>query len=131
MEIVFSENKEITAEPLKALLDTVNWQVSRYPERLAAVMANFDRVYTAWDGERLVGLACSLADGGITAYIHYWIVHPDYQRRGIGKALLQKLLDAYRDYLRIELVADRKAVAYYQAMGFEVLDATAMCRISE
>ncbi len=131
MEIQYRNTREIPIHQLRALFETVDWQVSRYPEKLVAALPNYSRIYTAWDGEKLVGLICSLDDGGITAYIHYLLVHSDYRRRGIGKVLLKKMLDDYRNYLRIELLADTDAVSYYKAEGFEKINAVAMCRVPD
>ena len=128
MEIEYKDTRQIELDQIRALFETVDWQVSRYPQKLVDALKHYSRLYTAWDGNKLVGLICSLDDGGITAYIHYLLVHPEYQRRGIGKTLLHKMLEDYRDYLRIELLADGSAVSYYIGEKFEKIDAVAMCR---
>ena len=48
-------------------------------------MQNYSTVYSAWDGEKLVGLISVMDDGIMTAHIHYLLVDPDYQYNGIGK----------------------------------------------
>ncbi len=50
-------------------------------------MQNYSTVYSAWDGEKLVGLISVMDDGIMTAYIHYLLVDPDYQYNGIGKRI--------------------------------------------
>ena len=47
---------------------------------------NSSTVLTVWDGERLVGLIRVLDDTAMLAQIHYVIVHPDYQGKGIACA---------------------------------------------
>ena len=42
-------------------------------------MKNFDCIFSAWDEDRLVGMVCVMDDGIMNAYIHYLLVHPDYQ----------------------------------------------------
>lgn len=42
---------------------------------------NSQTVLTAWDGERLVGLARVLDDSELVAFVHYVLVHPEYQDR--------------------------------------------------
>lgn len=46
---------------------------------------NAGAVISAWDGRKLIGLAGVLDDGELTAYIHYLLIRPEYQRRGIGR----------------------------------------------
>jgi len=54
-------------------------------------------------------------------------VDPDHQGQGIGKALFTHLLDIIKkerpDILRVELIAresNRKALAFYQTLGFQI-----------
>jgi GNAT superfamily N-acetyltransferase len=49
---------------------------------------------TARDGERLVGFVNLAWDGGIHAFLLDTTVHPAYQRRGIGQALVQHAIEA-------------------------------------
>lgn len=85
-------------------------------------MKNFETVYTAWDGDRLVGLVCAMDDGVMTAYIHYLLITPSYQGLGIGKQLVEKMKGKYKDYLRIVIVAYNDEVGFYQACGFQKAD---------
>lgn len=48
----------------------------------------------AWDGERLVGTVRVLTDGYLFATVPEILVHPDYRRRGIGRELMARALDA-------------------------------------
>ena len=62
-------------------------------------------------------------DGIITAYIHDLLVHPDYQNLGIGKELVERMKEKYKEYLRIVLVAYNEEIGFYEACGFEKADA--------
>jgi len=64
-------------------------------------MRNSGSVFTAWDGNKLIGLINVLDNGVMTAYIHYLLVDPDYQNRGIGRRLVQLVLEEYRDFLQL------------------------------
>lgn len=48
---------------------------------LHKALMNSRTVLTAWDGERLVGLARVLDDSELVAFVHYVLVHPEYQGR--------------------------------------------------
>ena len=127
MDITYSSEHCPNDSELKELFSTVEWQVSRHIDRLSAAMYKYDNLITAWDGARLVGLVCSLDDGAVTAYINYLIVHPDYQRMGIGKELMRRILNEYRDFMRVELIADASAAEFYDKLDFGAINAVPMC----
>ena len=43
----------------------------------------------------------------------------DLQDKGIGKHLVEKVKDIYRDYLRIAVVGYDDEVGFYESCGFE------------
>ncbi|WP_423774388.1 GNAT family N-acetyltransferase [Bilophila wadsworthia] len=61
------------------------------PSRLYKALLHSSTVLTAWDGEKLVGLARVLDDSEMFAFIYYVLVNPDYQGRGIAGKLIKKL----------------------------------------
>ena len=127
MKITYKDTHEFTAEQLKDLFRSVKWSSGAYPEKLQIAMRNFETVRTAWDGDRLVGLCCAMDDGIMTAYIHYLLVRPEYQSKGIGRTLITQMKEVYQDYLRIVLVAYNKEVRFYESCGFDrAVDASAM-----
>ena len=58
----------------------------------------------------------------MTAYIHYLLVNPDYHKLGIGKKLVDKMKEKYKEYLRIVLVAYNDEIGFYEACGFKKAD---------
>ena len=120
MTIHYTTARSFTAEQLERLFLSVNWESGKYPERLLKALQNCDTVYTAWDGDKLVGLISAIDDGEIAAYVHYLLVDPEYQGIGLGSALLHIVKEKYRNYLHFFLVAEHKAlVEYYERLGFE------------
>ena len=79
MEIVYKDIHEFKKEDLESLFLSVEWSSGHYPDKLVVAMQNFETVYTAWDGDQLVGLICAMDDGIMTAYVHYLLVRPEYQ----------------------------------------------------
>lgn len=120
MAIVYRDTKELRAETLGDLFLSVDWSSGQYPEKLAAAIRGYSSVFTAWDGEQLVGLISSMDDGVMTAYIHYLLVRPSHQGRGIGRALVARMREYYREYLRLVLVAYEESAAFYERCGFTV-----------
>ena len=119
MDIVYKNTHNFSTKELKDLFLSVEWSSGEYPEKLVIAMRNFDTVYSAWDGEDLVGLISVMDDGIMNAYIHYLLVKPDYQLKGIGKELVKRVTDHYKDYLRIVVICLMENVKFYEYCGFE------------
>ncbi len=98
---------------------SVEWSSGEYPEKLAIAMKNFDCVFSAWDEDKLVGMICAMDDGIMNAYIHYLLVHPDYQLKGIGKQLVERVKKHYNDYLKIIVICLNENIKFYEYCGFE------------
>lgn len=126
--IVFTEEKKFTEKQVEDLFLSVNWVSGNYPSRLHKALKHSSTVITAWDNDRLVGLLCALDDSEMVAYIHYVLVHPDYQGNGIAGTMVEKIKDKYKDYLYIEIMPEeRKNATFYQKHGFQIMaDGAAM-----
>ncbi len=119
-EIKYKTTKNFSENELKDLFLSVNWSSGHYPEKLAIAMQNSSTVYTAWNEDRLVGLINVLDDNIMTAYIHYLLINPEFQGKGIGKSLVNYVRNKYKDYLRIVLIAYDKETPFYKNLGFEI-----------
>jgi len=82
------KSQALTSAQLEDLFLSVEWSSGHYPDKLAIAMQNYETVYTAWNGDTLVGLISAMDDGIMTAYIHYLLVRPEYQGKGIGQQLI-------------------------------------------
>ena len=117
--IVYKNPHNFSKKELKGLFLSVEWSSGHFPDKLAIAMKNFETVYSAWDGDKLVGMVCAMDDGIMNAYVHYLLVRPEYQLKGIGKELLQRSKDHYKDYMRIVVVAYNDEIKFYEYCGFE------------
>lgn len=123
MGITYKGAKNYTSKDLQELFQSVGWLSANYPERLKKALDNSETVFTAWDGEKLVGLVNAIDDSELTSYVHYLCVNPEYQGQGIGKNLLHKIKEKYKEYLYIILIAENEQlVKYYSQNGFEYVD---------
>lgn len=89
VNIKYKDIKKFTREEIEALFLSVEWSSGHFPDKLVVAMENFRTVYSAWDGDRLVGLICAMDDGIMNAYVHYLLVHPDYHKMKIGRTLVE------------------------------------------
>ena len=103
---------------LARLFESVGWHHrTRDPERLAQMVRGSMYGASAYDGEVLVGYARAISDGAFNAYVSTVAVLPAYQRRGIGRELLRRLLQG-RDEIQFVLHAAPPVHAFYMRCGF-------------
>lgn len=121
--IKYTEEKTFTQDQVQELFKSVGWISAEYPQRLHKALMNSQTVLTAWDGERLVGLARVLDDSELVAFVHYVLVHPEYQGQKIAGNMVEYIRDKYKNYLYIEgMPEDSKNVASYERHGFHVME---------
>ena len=122
MMFTYTEEKKFTKEQVQQLFLSVGWISGKYPERLYKALMHSSTVLTVWDGEKLVGLARALDDTEMLAQIHYVLVHPDHQGKGIAGTMLEHVKEKYKDFLYIEgMPENKKNVPFYEKHGFSVM----------
>jgi GNAT superfamily N-acetyltransferase len=97
--------------PLAERVRPMRYEVGRAREALART-TNIG----AWDGGRLVGVVRILSDGYTFSTIADILVDPDYQRLGIGRALMQRALKAAPD-MRLMIDAPPECVGFFERVG--------------
>lgn len=83
----------------------------------------------AYENGWLLGLIRAVGDGYSIVFVQDILVFPEYQRKGVGSALLQALLDKYSHVRQIELATDNtlKNIAFYKKMGFREMSEIGCC----
>lgn len=119
MEIRLSEQRDIELEAIIALYRANGWSSADKPQELFQGLMNSHALVAAWDEDRLVGLGNALSDGHLVVYYPHLLVHPDYQGRGIGRQIMQRMQEKYGHLHMQMLTADGQAIAFYQKLGFE------------
>ncbi len=133
--ITYTDEKCFTQQAVQDLFLSVGWVSGNYPSRLYKALLGSSTVLTAWDCDRLVGLVRLLDDSELVAYMHYVLVHPDYQGQGIAGTLVEIAKEKYRDYLYIEIMPEEsKNAAFYEKHGFQRMNdgaAMQLCNFSD
>ncbi len=126
--IEYTTECRFTQEQVESLFLSVGWVSGRYPSQLYQALLHSSYVLSAWDGERLVGLVRGIDDGGMTAFLHYLLVSPDYRRQGIASQLVEKAKEHYKDYFYLNIMPEEsKNAAFYEHHGFGTMpDGVAM-----
>jgi len=121
--IIFSSERDIDLYELEELCDAVGW--SRRPLRKVkkAIQYSF-LVVSMWEmrgtQRRLIGFARATSDHAFNATIWDVVVHPDFQGKGLGKALMKYTIKKLRgeDISNITLFADPHVIDFYRSLGF-------------
>ena len=91
-------------------------------ERIAKMYANSNLVITAWDGDKLVGVARSLTDFCYCCYLSDLAVRLDYQKLGIGKKLIELTKQKIGDQTTLILLSAPSAMEYYPKIGLDCIN---------
>ncbi|MBI9014791.1 MAG: GNAT family N-acetyltransferase [Clostridiales bacterium] len=78
---------------------------------------NTYKVVTAWDGQRIIGAGRMISDGECYGWIHDIGVLPTYQKKGIGKHIMDELMKD--ETLLFGLTSSFVAEEFYQKLGFK------------
>ena len=122
MNIEYKETLEIEPEKLDALWNAIGWK-SRGPKKWREVLSKSTYMFTAWDGDNLIGTGRILEDG-IMCMFYDIGVDPEYQSQGVGSKILSALINHVKDknYASIGLFAweeNPANMSFYEKFGFE------------
>lgn len=105
---------------IMSLYESVGWSAyTNRPEMLERAFASSLLVLEAWEGDKLAGLLRCVGDGESIVFIQDILVAPQYQRRGIGSALLTHAMERFENVYQLRLATDaeEKNIAFYRACG--------------
>ena len=94
------------------------WSSADKPQKLYKALTNSHTLITAWDQSVLVGLGNAISDGYLVVYYPHLLVHPDYQGKGVGQMILEKMQEIYGGFHMQMLTADGQAIDFYKKNGF-------------
>lgn len=121
--ITYSRTNQFEPSALERLFLSVGWFSGKFPDKLAAAFRNTDAVFSAWEGDRLVGVLRALSDGVWQANIDCLIVDPQYQKRGIASELIRQLREELCGLLYISVAPeDAKNCGFYEKQGFHIVE---------
>lgn len=89
------------------------------PAAIEGMVRNADITITAWDGDKLVGVARSVTDFTYCCYLSDLAVDSGYQRQGIGVELMALTQSQLGPGCKIILLAAPSAADYYLRVGFQ------------
>ena len=89
-------------------------------DSLIKSIKNSLKVISVWDKDLLVGLIRVVGDGHSIIYIQDILILQKYQNRGIGKRLIEIILDKYKNVRQKVLLTDKeeKNILFYKKLDF-------------
>lgn len=118
-ELVIQVSKQINQQEVVELYQANAWSSADVPEKLLPALLNSDTLVIARLNGKLVGLGNAISDGHLVVYYPHLLVHPKYQRQGIGRKVMTLLQSHYQGFHQQMLTADSESTAFYQSLGFE------------
>jgi len=122
MEIEYIEGAQITVEQAIELYKDSTLGERRpvdRPDIFEGMLKNANLTISAWHQGELVGISRTLTDFTYVAYLADLAVHAKYQKRGIGKRLIEETKSRLGKECMVVLLASPKANEYYPKIGFE------------
>ena len=119
---------ELTAKEFILLWETVWGEGPSYEQTELALRHTLFRV-SVYDKGEVVAMARMIGDMGLDYYIKDVVVRPEYQKRGIGRLLINELLKFIRENgvsgtdIFVELCAVPDKIPFYKKFGFDANEA--------
>lgn len=128
--VYIKEYKDFKYDEINNLYGELGW--TAYIENMDALEQGFKnslKVLAAYEKEKLLGLIRAVGDGFTIVFIQDLLVLADQQKKGIGTALIQAMLNLYPEVRQIELATDidPKTIAFYKSQGFRELSEIGCC----
>jgi len=97
------------------------WKVYPTPEKLLLVLENSEYKVIAVDVEtnKVIGFINAVSDGVLSAYIPLLEVLTEYQGKGIGSALVKRMLEHLKEHYMIDVVCDESVQKFYERFGLK------------
>jgi len=119
MDFKASLEDKIERDEVVSLYRENGWSSAEKPEQLIPALKNSDTLVTARISGKLVGIGNAISDGSLVVYYPHLLVHPNYQDKGIGRAMMKLLQRRYASFHQQMLTADAITVEFYKSLGFE------------
>jgi ribosomal protein S18 acetylase RimI-like enzyme len=121
LDVRLTEAAGLDLNQVLALYDAVGWTAyTSSPETVSAALAGSAAIAVARAGTELVGLARVISDGASICYLQDVLVRPSFQRRGLGRRLVQLVVQPFAHVRQKVLLTDNEAgqKAFYESLGY-------------
>lgn len=128
------KQNELTAEEFISLWESV-WGGAPTLEQTRLAMEHSLFRVSVYDGEKVIAMARMIGDMGLCYYIKDVVVRPEYQKQGIGRLLINELMQFIKENgvsgtdIFVELCAMPDKIPFYEKFGFSANEAQRLRRM--
>jgi GNAT superfamily N-acetyltransferase len=110
-----------SAEDYRRLRQAVGWRLHDLDVIEQYLPRSLFGVCAVHNG-RTIGMARVIGDGGLTFYVQDVVIEPEYQRKGVGSRLMDRVMDYIRAHANqnsvVGLMSAAGKEAFYEKYGF-------------
>ena len=117
-----------SAQELKNLFAQTTWASKRENEDIRKLLQNLTVFVTIRENSRLIGFGRAIFDGVYRALLDDIIVDSAYQKRGLGKLIVETLLEQLNGIDSVFLNTSDDLVEFYKKFGFQEFSGLTMIK---
>ena len=123
MNIKYKTNAKLRTEDIITVFDSSGiMRPTKENFRIQKMFEQSNLVISAWKDGVLIGVARSLTDFSYCCYLSDLAVKKEYQKAGVGKALIELTQQAIGDNCMLLLLSAPDAMGYYPKVGFDKVE---------
>ena len=89
--------------------------------KLQDALNNSTYIVSAWKEDLLIDMARCLSDDVSIFYLQDILIHPDHQRKGLGRRLLQNCINRF-EHVKTKILltgGEEKQKTFYESLGYK------------
>ncbi|MGG3641542.1 GNAT family N-acetyltransferase [Bacillus gobiensis] len=115
---IHSDISNVNLDEMREIFRSVGW-TKHTNETINQVFEASNVIALVTKNGRMIGFGRAISDGVFNAAIYDVIVHPDFQKRGIAKKIMEFLLDKLSNVSCVHLISTIGNEEFYQKLGLK------------
>ncbi|MBY7114782.1 GNAT family N-acetyltransferase [Bacillus sp. 17RED48] len=111
---------------MREVYQSVGWK-KHDEKKIKKVFTASNTLAIAYNQNKIIGFGRAMSDGVFNAAIYDVVIHKQYHGKGIGKKIINSLLDQLKDISCVHLVSTTNNEEFYSKSGFRKMK-TAMAQ---
>ena len=118
------EQNTLKAEDFQPLFASAGWGVKPL-DQIEVALKNSLVTFCVYEDDKVIGMARLLGDRAMAYYLKDFVIYPEYQGKGVGRAVIRYIEEYISSELKegwaaaFELMSAGGKEGFYKKMGFE------------